>query len=188
MKEKIKNITITKLEKPKNIETYEVSYTQGAQRYHREVTKALNVVKVLIYHKSKDAFILVKQFRPLVYINLPEMAIRYELCGGREDKKGLSSEEIAKEEVLEETGYKVDRLEKITQFVTTAKMTLYYAEVDESNRVNSGGGVENEHIELVYLPIKEAKAFMFNETIPKRPALMFSFCWFLSNRCKDLGF
>ena len=184
MKDKITDIVVTKLEEPRNHEIYEVSYTQSGNRYTKEVKKSLDVVKVLLYHTQKDAFVLVKQFRALTYINHPQLAIRYELCGGREDKEGLSSEEIAKEEVLEETGYKVDKLEKITTLTTGAKMTLFYAEVDDSMIVNSGGGLEEENIELVYLPVSEAKEFMFDESKPKRPALMFCFCWFFSDRCK----
>ena len=186
MKDKISNIEVKRVENPKNHEIFEVSYTQSGKRYTKEVKKTLDVVKVLLYHKEKDAFILVKQFRALVYINHPELAIRYELCGGREDKEGLSSEEIAKEEVLEETGYKVEKLEKITTLTTGGKMTLFYAEIDESMKVDSGGGLEEENIELVYLPVKEAKEFMFDESKPKRPALMFAFCWFLSNRCQKV--
>ena len=183
MKDKITDIVVTKVEEPRSHEIYEVSYTQSGNRYTKEVKKSLDVVKVLLYHTQKDAFVLVKQFRALTYINHPELAIRYELCGGREDKEGLSSEEIAKEEVLEETGYKVDKLEKITTLTTGGKMTLFYAEVDDSMIVNSGGGLEDENIELVYLPVSKAKEFMFDESKPKRPALMFSFCWFFSNRC-----
>ncbi len=183
MKDKITDIVVTKVEEPRKFDIYEVSYTQSGNRYTKEVKKSLDVVKVLLYHTQKDAFVLVKQFRALTYINHPELAIRYELCGGREDKDGLSSEEIAKEEVLEECGYKVDRLEKITTLVTGGKMTLFYAKVDDSMIVNSGGGLEDENIELVYLPVSEAKEFMFDESKPKRPALMFAFCWFFSDRC-----
>jgi len=161
---------------------YEITYKENGQLKQKEVLKPLDVVKILIYHKDKKAFVLTKQFRALLAINYPEYAIRYELCGGREDKKGLSSQEIAKEEVLEETGYKVEKLQKITTLYTGSKMTLFYAEVDESMRVNSGGGVDYENIEVVYLPISKAKEFMFDETIPKRPALMFSFCWFFHMR------
>ncbi len=186
MKDKITDIEVQRVENPKNHTIYEVSYTQSGKRYTKEVKKTLDVVKVLLYHKERDAFILVKQFRALVYINHPELAIRYELCGGREDKEGLSSEEIAKEEVLEECGYKVAHLEKITTLTTGGTMTLFYAEVNESMRVHSGGGLEEENIELVYLPVSEAKAFMFDESKPKRPALMFAFCWFLSNKCEKL--
>ena len=186
MHSNIENIEVKELTNPQDFKVYEVSYTKEGTTYRKKVTKAMNVVKILIYHREKDAFVLVKQFRPLVYINLPDKAIRYELCGGREDKTGLSSEEVAKEEVLEETGYKVEKLEKITTLVTGGTMTLFYAEVDESMRVHNGGGLEDENIDLVYLPVNEAKTFMFDESKSKRPGLMFSFCWFLSNKCRNI--
>jgi len=183
IKDKITDIEVKRVENPDTFDIYEVSYTQSGNRYKKEVKKSLDVVKVLLYHAQRDAFVLVKQFRALSYINHPDRAVRYELCGGREDKDGLSSEEIAKEEVLEECGYRVDKLEKITTLNTGGKMTLFYAEVDDSMIVNSGGGLEEENIELVYLPVSEAKEFMFDESKQKRPALMFCFCWFFSDRC-----
>ncbi len=162
---------------PKEKEFYEIKYLQDGKEESKVVAKSKDVVKILLYHKEKNAFVLTKQFRPLLYINHPSKAFRIELCGGRVDKD-LSLEQIAIEEVLEETGYKVSQLQKITTLYTSGRMTLYYAEIDESMRVNSGGGLDYEMIEVVYLPLEEAKAFMFDETIPKRPALMFSFCWF----------
>ncbi len=186
MKDRITDIVVTKVQEPRNHDIYEVSYTQSGNRYIKEVGKSRDVVKILLYHREKDVFILVKQFRALVYINHPELAVRYELCGGREDKEGLSSEEIAKEEVLEECGYEVENLEKITTLTTGGKMTLFYAEVNENMKVDSGGGLEEENIELVYLPVSKAKEFMFDESKPKRPALMFCFCWYLSNKCSKV--
>ncbi len=182
MEERIKVLDIKRVKEPKDIKIFEISFLQDGKLKRKEIYKAKNVVKILIYHKEKDAFVLVKQFRPLVYINYPDFAIRYELCGGREDKEGLTSEEVAKEEVLEETGYKVKNLQKITTLMTGAKMTLYYTEVDESMRVTEGGGVDYEMIDVFYLPVKEAKKFMFDESIPKRPGLMFAFCWFFHMR------
>jgi len=177
---KIKDITIKEV--PVSKQYYQISYKVGNKTITREASKALDTVKVLLYHEEKDAFLITKQFRPLVYINHPNLAIRYELCGGRVDKEGLSLEEIAKEEVLEECGYRVDTLEKITTFTTASKMTLFFATINETMRVNQGGGLDDEAIELVFIPLKEAKKFMFDESKPKRPALMFSFCWYLSER------
>ncbi len=166
---------------PKSNNFYEITYTQNEKEEVKVVQKVLDIVKILIYHKEKDAFVLTKQFRPLLYINHPTMAFRVELCGGRVDKD-LPLEQIAIEEVLEETGYKVKKLQKITTLYTLSKMTLYYCEVDESMRVNSGGGLDYEMIDVIYLPTKNAKEFMFDESVSKRPGLMFCFCWFFHMR------
>ena len=166
---------------PKDLKVYELIYKEKGEVKRKEISKTLDVVKILIYNKSRDAFVLTKQFRPLLYANHPEVGLRVELCGGREDKN-IGSLQTAIEEVYEETGYQVDSLEKITTLYTTAKMTIYYAEVDDSMIANSGGGVDYENIEVIYLPTKDAKEFMFDENIPKRPGLMFAFCWFFNMR------
>lgn len=142
-------------------------------------------VAVLIYHKQKDTFVLVKQFRPPVYMQNSD-GYTYELCAGIVDKD-LSLEQIAIEEVDEECGYRVEKLEKISSFYTAvgisgAKQTLFYAEVDDSMKAHEGGGIDVEDIEVIYLNVKEAKEFVFDETKPKTPGLMFAFYWFFQNK------
>ncbi len=181
MKEKIEVLNIERVKQPKHLEIYEMEYLQDNRLYKKEVQRSLDIVKILIYHKEKDAFILTKQFRPLLYINHPNFSFRVELCGGRVDKD-LPLEEIAKEEVLEETGYRVNNLQKITTLYTNSQMNLYYCEVDESMRENSGGGLDYESIEVITLPKQEAKELMFDESISKRPGLMFCLCWFFHMR------
>ena len=179
MKERVEILSIEPTTKHSR-DLYKLSYLQDGKEESDIVSKGKDVVKILLYHTQKNAFVLTKQFRPFLYINHPKMAFRVELCGGGVED-GLSAKESAIKEVLEETGYKVDNLEKITTLYTTVRMTLYYAKVDESMRISSGGGADDdEMIEVLYLPLERAKEFMFDESIPKRPALMFSFCWFLN--------
>ncbi|XP_010226143.1 PREDICTED: uridine diphosphate glucose pyrophosphatase isoform X2 [Tinamus guttatus] len=100
-------------------------------------------VSILIFNTSRQCFVVVKQFRPAVYMceverhspqvfqnqdkqNLGHLedplpavvGVTYELCAGIVDKPGLSIEEIACEEVLEECGYCVPAadLRKITSY------------------------------------------------------------------------
>jgi len=111
-----------------------------------------------------------------------------ELCAGIVDKE-LTLAQIAQEEVEEECGYKVsvDSLEKITSFHTSvgfagSKQTLYYVEVDDSMKVSEGGGIDDEQIEVLYLPTKEAKAFIFDESIAKTPGIMYAFMWWFDRQ------
>ncbi len=83
-------------------------------------------------------------------------------------------EEIAKEEIEEECGYAVplESIERITSFHTSvgfagSKQILYFAQVDESMKVSEGGGIDHEDIEVVYLPVKEAKALIYDESYCK---------------------
>ena len=46
-------------------------------------------------------------------------------------------------------------------------------------KVNDGGGVDDEEIEVVYLPVNQAKSFIMDEGISKTPGLMYAFMWYL---------
>jgi len=182
MKNKIEDFKLHPLEKSEYISAYLATFTHNGVKRDWEVVEASDSVAILIYHTSKDAFILVKQFRPAVYIN-NKNGMTIELCAGIVDKK-LPLVEIAKEEIEEECGYRTSaqKIEKITLFHTSVgfagpKQTLYYAEVDDSMKVNDGGGVDDEQIEVVYLSVKEAKKFMYDESIASTPGLMFAFMW-----------
>jgi len=79
--------------------------------------------------------------------------------------------------------------EKITEFYTSVgfaggKQTLFYAKVDEKNKVSEGGGIDEEDIEVIYLPTNKAKEFMYNESKTKTPGLLFSFEWWFSKQSK----
>ena len=180
---KIEDFKIGKLIDPKFIQTGFVTYRQNGIKKSWEVVKAHNSVAVLIYHKERNSFVLVKQFRPAVYMGNMENGITVELCAGIVDKE-LTLKEIAMEEIEEECGYAVpleniERITKVNNAVGFAgsTQTIFYAEVNESMRVSDGGGVDTELIEVVELPVIEAKDFIYDEDIAKTPGLMFSFLW-----------
>ncbi len=180
----IEDFKLHPLTNPKYIHTHLATYKQDGVAKDWEVLDASDSVAVLIHHIEHDSFILVKQFRPAVYLK-NNIGTTVELCAGIVDKD-MSLEQIAKEEILEECGYDVpiENIEKITSFYTSvgfagSKQTLYYAEVDESMHVSSGGGIDDEQIEVIELPISEAKSFVFDESIAKTPGLMFSFYWWI---------
>lgn len=182
MADLIKNFKLQPLVNAKFISTSFATYEQNGIKKSWEIVEAHDSVAILIYHKEKKAFILVKQFRPAVYLNNDD-GMTIELCAGIIDKK-LSLEEIAKEEIEEECGYAIplQSLERITSFHTSvgfagSKQMLYFVEVDESMKVSEGGGVDHEDIEVVYLPVKDAKALIYDESIAKTPGLMFAFMW-----------
>ncbi|XP_042302446.1 uridine diphosphate glucose pyrophosphatase NUDT14 isoform X1 [Sceloporus undulatus] len=100
-------------------------------------------VSILIFNTSRQCFVVVKQFRPAVYMcemerkypqdfegksqeswcHLPNclpasVGVTYELCAGIVDKPELSLEEIACKEIMEECGYDVPvtNLKRITSY------------------------------------------------------------------------
>ena len=183
----IDNFTLHPLTEPQYIKASLATFRQDGMAKDWEVVEAHDSVAILIYHTEHDAFVLVKQFRPAVYLNNRD-GMTVELCAGLVDKD-LTLEAIAREEILEECGYDVplEGVKKITSFHTSvgfagSKQTLYCAEVDESMHVNEGGGIDQEQIEVIELPVAEAEAFIYDERIAKTPGLMFAFLWWIQRQ------
>ena len=187
MKNKIKHFKLQPLVNAKFISTSFATYEQEGIQKSWEIVEAHDSVAILLYHKEKRSFVLVKQFRPAVYLN-NDHGMTIELCAGIVDKE-LSLVEIVKEEVEEECGYDIplSNIEKITSFHTSvgfagSKQTLYFGEVEERMKVSEGGGVDHEQIEVVYVPAEEAKRLLYDESIAKTPGLMFAFMWWFEKQ------
>lgn len=180
----LKNIQTTLLKDPKFVKPLRINYEQNGTQKTWEAVQSHDSVAVLLYHTSKNAFLLVKQFRPPVYLHHNDYKFTYELCAGIIDKE-KSLKQIVQEEIDEECGYGVELngIHKVTSFFTNvgvsgAKQHLYYASIDESMKLHDGGGINDEHIELEYLSLEKAKEFLYDESKAKTPGLMFAFYWF----------
>lgn len=172
-----------------------------------------NSVAILLHNTDTDSFILVKQFRPAVYMSkarelgflkqgtttlstdqVPaKYGVTHEMCAGIVDKD-LSLEQIAVEEVLEECGYqvKVEDLEKITTAhgsvgVSGTQNTQFYVQVNSTMKVSEGGGnrTEGEIIDLVEIPVKDSLKFIKDTNYIKPYLVNFAILWFHS--VKTLG-
>lgn len=179
--------SIQNLDNPKFVKPVLINYSFLGIVKKWEAVVTHDSVAILLWHKEKDAFVLVKQLRATVLNKNQNDGMMYELCAGIVDKP-TSLEQIAKEEVMEECGYDIalDSLLKISSFYTSVGIsgthqTLYYAQCDNSMKINEGGGLEDEDIEVIYIPTKEAKEFMFNESYQKTTGVMLAFYWFFDN-------
>ena len=174
-------------------------YTQRGQRHRWDLIETHPSVGALIYNVDRDAFVLVRQFRPAFYAHLMREegrgatpaegdGLTYELCAGLCDKSGLSNAQVMAEEVHEETGYRVDA--SACRFVANtlnstgtsgAPQALFYVEVTDAQREGDGGGVDSsEAIEVVHLPAGDVLAFTQDETKPKPAGLLFMLFYWLS--------
>jgi UDP-sugar diphosphatase len=166
------------------VKPFSVFYEENGKQKRWDCIKTHDSVACILYHSEKKAFILVKQFRPAVYINDSKSGgFTYEMCAGILDKNE-SEEQTMREEIIEECGYDVplSSLERLFTFYTGvgfsgSKQTLFFAQIDESMRKNSGGGIHDEQIEIVYLPISQAKEFMYDDSKPKTGVTMFAIMW-----------
>lgn len=175
---------VSKLLEPKFVKSILLDYTHKNKQLKWEAVLVHDSVSILLWHKDKDAFVLVKQLRPAILNVNPNDGYMYELCAGIIDKK-VSDIQIAKEEVLEECGYDIplENLQKVSTFFTSvgisgSKQTLYYGEIDDSMKIAEGGGLMEEDIEVIYLKVSKAKEFMFDESFQKTPGMLMAFYWF----------
>lgn len=187
----VKNLKTKELKESNFIKPLKVEFDLNGVPKTWEAVRSHDSVSILLFHKEKNAFLFVKQFRVPVYLNDNTITNTYELCAGLVDKNA-SLEQIAIEEIDEECGYKVEleNLQKITTFFTNvgisgAKQHLFFANIDESQKVHKGGGINDEQIELEFISIDSCEEFIFDETKAKTPGLMFAVFWFLKNQ-KDL--
>lgn len=118
-----------------------------------------DAVAVLIHDPARDVFLFVRQFRyPLVRHGEPWSL---EIVAGGIDA-GETPEAAARREAIEETGVTLERLMPITEFYSSPggyseKLTIYLA---EGRYAGGGGGLEDEDVEVVEIPRKEAYAMM----------------------------
>ena len=188
----IENFKTSELSDTKFIHPVKVTFNQNGKDKTWEAVKSHDSVAVLLYHEEKKAFLLVKQFRAPVYLNDKTKTYTYELCAGLVDKD-VSLVQIAKEEIDEECGYevKIEDIQKVTSFFTNVGISggcqhLFFAKINESMKIHQGGRINDEQIELHFLPLEQCDELIFDESKAKTPGLMFSFYWFLKNQ-KELG-
>jgi nudix-type nucleoside diphosphatase (YffH/AdpP family) len=135
------------------------------QRQERETYDRGNGATILLYNKEKQTVILTKQFRMPTYLNGNEDGHLIEACAGLLDKN--SPEECIRRETEEETGYQIQKVEKVFEaYMSPGSVTeiLYFfiAEYAQNMKVSDGGGheEEQENIEVLELPFEKALAMI----------------------------
>jgi UDP-sugar diphosphatase len=180
----------TDLENPKYIKTKRMHYIQNGIEKNWEIAEVYDSIAIFLIDIEKQEVVLVKQFRPAIYLKNND-GFSYELCAGLVDKN-KSLKEIAKDEVLEECGYEVDvnNIKKITSYFSAvgfagAKQTMFYTIVSDKIKISNGGGIDNEAIEIIKIKFSEMENFIYNEEVARTPAVIFAFQW-LINKLKNM--
>nr|MBP3725117.1 NUDIX hydrolase [Campylobacter sp.] len=188
----VDNLKIVPLGESKFIKPFSITFTQDGKNRRWDCVEAHDSVACILYHKEFDSFLFVKQFRPSLWyyqtrhgISSNEPGVSYELCAGIMDKD-ISLDQAMREEILEETGYSVQNIKKITSNYTALgfganRQNLFYAFIDESMKKTPGGGVDDEKIELFFVKRDEILDFIYDENKPKAPNLQFAMLWFIQN-------
>ena len=142
---------------------YEMEKSDGStEELNREVYMSSNGATVLLYNKENESVILTRQFRLPTYLNNNKTGLMIETCAGIIEDHDNPTETILRE-IMEETGYKVNKATKVFQLYSTpgsvAEMLFYFvAQYTSENRKGEGGGLdeESEDIEVLEMPFEEA--------------------------------
>jgi nudix-type nucleoside diphosphatase (YffH/AdpP family) len=122
-------------------------------------------VAVLLFNRDKRAVTLVEQFKaPALVARRRDDPITtdgwlVETLAGMVDD-GETPEAAAIRETLEETGYRIHAPELIGRFFlspggTSERVFLYFAEVGDADRIGEGGGIDDEDIKVLQMPVEE---------------------------------
>ncbi len=125
----------------------------------REAYDRGNGAVILLLNKVRKTVILTRQFRLPTYINGNSDGILIEACAGLLDRE--QPEVAIRRETEEETGYHVKDVRKILEvYMSPGSVTelLYFfiGEYSSLDKVNDGGGVGGEDIEVLELSFADA--------------------------------
>ncbi|MFM9983885.1 MAG: NUDIX domain-containing protein [Flavobacteriales bacterium] len=120
----------------------------------REMMDRGDSVAVLLFEKDTQNFLLTRQFRfPAAtkdqHDKIPNAGWLDEIPAGKLED-GENPHDCAKREVMEELGYRCESLQSISHFYvspggTSERIWLFYSEVQSSDKIGDGGGLDSEH-------------------------------------------
>ncbi len=133
----------------------------------REAYDRGNGAVILLYNIQRGTVILTRQFRMPTYLNGNEEGMMIEACAGILEKG--NAEETIKMEVEEETGYKIDKVEKVFEsYMSPGSVTeiLYFfiGAYEANMKISEGGGAADETENIEVLEMTFAQALRLFET------------------------
>lgn len=142
--------------------TFEFRNPEGDwELQHREVYDRGDGAVVLLYNAETQSVLLTRQFRLPTFLNGNQSGLMIEACAGA--LEGGDPQLCAIREAREETGVSISRLERVFEVYmspgsVTEKLYFYVASYTETDRVDGGGGLddEQEYIEVLEIPFEQA--------------------------------
>ena len=137
--------------------------TQQREAYDRG-----NGATILLHNPQTDTVILTRQFRLPTFVNGnrtdgPTSGMLIEACAGLLDNDDPETAIIRETE--EETGFRLQSVQKVMEAYmspgsVTEKLFFYLAEYTTDTERSTGGGIDEEDIDILELPLSEAMAMM----------------------------
>ena len=158
--------------------TFDYQKSDGSwETQQREAYDRGNGAGILLYNQDKKTVVLTRQFRMPTYINGNDDGMMIEVCAGLLD--GDNPEDCIRKETEEETGYKIDNVERVFEtYMSPGSVTeilyLFIGAYEEKMKVSEGGGAENEteNIEVLEIPFSKAQAMMKSGEINDAKTIM----------------
>jgi GDP-mannose pyrophosphatase NudK len=128
--------------------------TQSREAYDRG-----NGATVLLYDLARRTVILTRQFRLPTYVNGNETGMLIEACAGLLDRD--NPQQCITRELREETGFDIRHVKKVMEaYMSPGSVTeilhFFIAEYSQAQRLDDGGGVDEEDIEVVEIHFDDA--------------------------------
>lgn len=141
----------------------------------REAYDRGNGAAILLYNNETKTVILTQQFRMPTYINGNKTGMMIEACAGLLDED--NPEDCIRRETEEETGFRITDVKKIYEaYMSPGSVTeiLYFfvAEYNDDHKINEGGGIDHENIEVMELDFKAALAMVKSGEIKDAKTIM----------------
>ncbi|MVM41462.1 GDP-mannose pyrophosphatase NudK [Spirosoma sp. HMF3257] len=128
--------------------------TQQREAYDRG-----NGATILLHNPQADTVILTCQFRLPTFVNGNPSGMLIEACAGLLDDD--HPDDAIRREMEEETGYRIQSVQKIMEAYmspgsVTEKLFFYLANYTADTERNAGGGIDEEEIDILELPLSQA--------------------------------
>jgi nudix-type nucleoside diphosphatase (YffH/AdpP family) len=169
-----------------DVEALELQYGDDLQAAHRNLVISKSASGILLHKTDSNTFLFTRQYR-LGAVD-QENPYVIEIPAGVIDKNE-DPETCARREVLEETGYLTDSIEKIGSFYaspgySTEKINLFYCTTHADLKKTEGGGLDGEHefIEILETVPEKALELLENGTICDSKTAIALYWFFLRKR------
>ena len=156
--------------------TFDLKTDEGTSvQQIREVYDRGNGATILLYNRQQGTVVLIEQFRMPTYVNGKASGMLLEACAGLLDND--SPEACIRREAMEETGYQVDKVQKLFEAYmspggVTELVYFFAAEYHPDQKITDEVGVEDEVIEVVELPFHDALAMVADGRIKDGKTIM----------------
>lgn len=132
--------------------------TQQRESYDRG-----NGATILLHNPQTGTVILTRQFRLPTYVNGNPSGMLIEACAGLLDND--HPDDAIRRETEEETGFRIRSVEKIMEAYmspgsVTEKLFFYLADYSADTERLLGGGVDDEEIDILEMPLTQAMALI----------------------------